>query len=91
MISAASTNLTNIWSQARIVRADFIQQSKYEPAPSYSYINLFAEEEYSYYYSYDDEDTSNSTTEASNENYETYNKYASNSDSDHFIDKDYNC
>ena len=88
MISAASTNLTNIWSKAKIVRADFIQQSQYEPAPSYSYSNLFAGEEYSYYYSYDNEDSGVSTTEAPNENIETYNKYTSNSDSEHFIDQD---
>ena len=88
MISAAPTNLTNIWSQAKNVRADFIQQSHYEPSPSYSYINLFAEEGSASYNSYDYEDTSDSNTEAPNEKIETYDKYSSNSDSEHFIDQD---
>ena len=87
MISASSSNLTNIWSHAKNVREDFIRYSSYrEPptTPSYSF-DLFGENGYYYYY-YDNENTSDITTTTEAANVKTF--YYLNSDSECFIDHD---
>ncbi len=90
MISAAATNLTNIWSHAKNVRANFIRHSRYEePAPStpgYYGFDMFSGGE-DYYY-YDNENTTDSTTEAPIDLTKSYPKYHPNSDSEHFIDQE---
>ena len=88
-----STNLTDIWSHARNVRADFIQLSRFEEptedtsTPSYSF-DLFGGGGYYYYYENDNTSEITTTTELPNEEIDSYGKYYDNSDSTEFIDQE---
>ena len=83
--SSSSTNLTQIWSHAKSVRANFIKHSRYQdPTPIMSF-DLFGGN--SYYYYDDNENTSDSTTETPNNNSE-YDTFFSNSESQNFIDQE---